>query len=191
VEGNKKRAVIGWPVRFCCLCLLPIPALGIQVIRGKVRSPKFLPWLNLSVITKTLQGGARCSRDGHHFLKRHPGCFQRYFTSGTQAGCILAEITFRSRMTPTTYQTAIHDTVYKCLSIHWIFLHVTTCTRSCLDSDHSKRQLNRLVPSLSGLYALLVTHNRRPTAPIRGAHGILGLKPTHPHKVTLAIKSGS
>ena len=173
VEGNKKRAV-----RFCCLCLLPIPALGIQVIRGKVRSPKFLPWLNLSVITKTLQGGARCSRDGRHFLKRH-------------TGCILAEITFRSRMTPTTYQTAIHDTVYKCLSIHWIFLHVPKCTRSCLDSDHSKRQLNRLIPSLSGLYALLVTYNRRPTAPIRGAYGILGLKPTHPHKVTLAIKSGS
>ncbi|MFC2054570.1 hypothetical protein ACFLV7_09805 [Chloroflexota bacterium] len=65
-----------------------------------------------------------------------------HFTSGTQAGCILAEI---------TYQTAIRDTIYKCLSIHRMFLQATTRRRSCLDSDHSKRQMKPLAPSLDGL----------------------------------------
>jgi hypothetical protein len=54
-----------------------------------------------------------------------------HLTPGTQAGRILAEITFRSQMTPTTHQTTIGDTVYKCLFVHWMCLLITVCTRSC------------------------------------------------------------
>jgi hypothetical protein len=49
-----------------------------------------------------------------------------HFTSGTQAGCIPAEITFFSQMTHTAHQTAIRDTVYKSLFVHWMGLPVTT-----------------------------------------------------------------
>jgi hypothetical protein len=45
-----------------------------------------------------------------------------HFTSGTQAGCILAEITFCSQMTHTAHQTAIRDTVCNRLFVHCQFL---------------------------------------------------------------------
>jgi hypothetical protein len=48
-----------------------------------------------------------------------------HFTSGTQAGRILAEITFCSQMTHTAHQTAVRDTVYKRLFVHWMGLLVT------------------------------------------------------------------
>lgn len=41
-----------------------------------------------------------------------------HLTPGTQAGCILTEITFCSQMTPTAHQTAIRDTIYKRLFVH-------------------------------------------------------------------------
>ena len=49
-----------------------------------------------------------------------------HLTPGTQAGCILAEITFCSQMTLTAYQTAIRDTVYKRLFVHRTCLLITT-----------------------------------------------------------------
>ena len=53
-----------------------------------------------------------------------------HVTSGTQAGCILAEITFRPQVTPTAHQAAIGDTVYKCLSIHSMCLLFTALSSS-------------------------------------------------------------
>jgi hypothetical protein len=52
-----------------------------------------------------------------------------HFTSGAQAGCVLAEITFCSQMTPTTHQTAIRDAVYKRLFVHRTCLLVTSVIR--------------------------------------------------------------
>jgi hypothetical protein len=49
-----------------------------------------------------------------------------YVTSGTQAGAILAEITFCSQMTPTAHQTTIRDTVYERLFVHLVCFLVTT-----------------------------------------------------------------
>jgi hypothetical protein len=45
-----------------------------------------------------------------------------HLTPGTQAGRILAEITFCSQMTPAAHQTAIRDAVYKRLFVHRTYL---------------------------------------------------------------------
>jgi hypothetical protein len=67
-----------------------------------------------------------------------------HLTPGTQAGRILAEVTFCPQMTPAAHQTAIRDTVYERLFVHRTCLLATkgfshNCRGRSLDFIMSRR----------------------------------------------------